>query len=68
MSTKRPNVLWYCTDQQRWDTIGTLGNPHIRTRHLDGLCKRGTAFERAYVQSPICTPSRASMLTGRYPI
>jgi arylsulfatase A-like enzyme len=65
--TKRPNILWYCTDQQRWDTVHALGNPHSRTPHLDGLCARGTAFERAYVQSPICTPSRASMLTGRYP-
>jgi len=67
MSKERPNILWYCTDQQRWDTIHALGNPHIRTPRLNALCKRGTAFERAYVQSPICTPSRASMLTGRYP-
>ncbi len=67
MSAKRPNILWYCTDQQRWDTIHALGNPHIRTPRLDAFCAQGTAFERAYVQSPICTPSRASMLTGRYP-
>jgi arylsulfatase A-like enzyme len=64
---KRPNILWICTDQQRWDTIGRLGNPHIRTPAQDGLAERGTAFRRAYTQSPICTPSRASMLTGRYP-
>jgi arylsulfatase A-like enzyme len=67
MSARRPNILWYCTDQQRWDTIHALGNPHIRTPRLDAFCAQGTAFERAYVQSPICTPSRASMLTGRYP-
>jgi arylsulfatase A-like enzyme len=67
MGQKRPNILWYCTDQQRWDTIHALGNAHIRTPRLDGFCADGTAFERAYVQSPICTPSRASMLTGRYP-
>jgi arylsulfatase len=67
MGQKRPNILWYCTDQQRWDTIHALGNAHIHTPHLDGFCAKGTAFERAYVQSPICTPSRASMLTGRYP-
>lgn len=64
---RRPNVLWLCTDQQRWDTVGALGNPHIRTPAVDQLCAKGTAFRRAYTQSPICTPSRASMLTGRYP-
>jgi len=63
----RPNILWLCTDQQRWDTVGALGNPHIRTPAVDQLCAKGTAFRRAYTQSPICTPSRASMLTGRYP-
>ena len=66
-SRDRPNILWFCTDQQRWDTIGALGNAYIRTPALDALCASGTAFARAYAQSPICTPSRASMLTGRYP-
>ena len=67
MAPKRPNILWICTDQQRWDTIGRLGNRHIRTPAQDALAEHGTAFRRAYTQSPICTPSRASMLTGRYP-
>lgn len=64
---RRPNVLWICTDQQRADTIHALGNSAIDTPHLDELCGRGTAFTQAYCQSPICTPSRASFLTGRYP-
>jgi arylsulfatase len=64
---RRPNILWYCTDQQRWDTIGALGNPHMRTPVVDTLVREGTAFTRAYTQSPICTPSRATFLTGRYP-
>ena len=67
MHSKRPNILWYCTDQQRFDTIRSLGNEHINTPSLDRLVKNGTAFNQAYVQSPICTPSRASFLTGRYP-
>jgi len=67
MTGERPNILWACTDQQRWDTIGRLGNPHIRTPALDGLAESGTAFLDAYTQSPICAPARASMLTGRYP-
>lgn len=65
--TKRPNILWYCTDQQRHDTIRALGNPHIDTPELDAFCETGTAFTNTYCQSPICTPSRASFLTGRYP-
>ncbi len=63
----RPNVLWICTDQQRWDTLHSLGNEHIRTPNLDRLVASGVAFENAYCQSPICTPSRASFLTGTYP-
>ncbi len=63
----RPNILWYCTDQQRYDTIGALGNPHVQTPTLDQLVRTGTAFTHAYCQSPICTPSRASFLTGMYP-
>ena len=63
----RPNILWICTDQQRYDTIGALGNPYVSTPHLDALANDGVAFERAYCQSPICTPSRASFLTGMYP-
>ncbi|TVR54485.1 MAG: DUF4976 domain-containing protein [Spirochaetaceae bacterium] len=63
----RPNILWYCTDQQRWDTIHGLGNEFIHTPNLDRFLEQGVAFERAYCQAPICTPSRASFLTGRYP-
>ena len=63
----RPNILWYCSDQQRYDTIRALGQPHIATPNLDALCAQGVAFKRAYTQSQICTPSRASFLTGRYP-
>jgi arylsulfatase A-like enzyme len=63
----RPNILWICTDQQRFDTIGSLGNPHIRTPHLDRLVESGVAFTHAYCQSPACTPSRASFLTGLHP-
>jgi len=63
----QPNILWICTDQQRWDTLGCYGNPHVHTPHLDRLAEEGVRFERAFCQSPVCTPSRASFLTGRYP-
>ena len=65
--TARPNILWICTDQQRYDTIGALGNPYIRTPNVDRLVAEGVAFTQTFCQSPICTPSRASFLTGMYP-
>ena len=64
--SQRPNILWLCTDQQRYDTIGALGNPYVSTPNIDRLVQEGMAFERAYCQSPICTPSRVSFLTGMY--
>ena len=64
---QRPNILWICTDQQRFDTIACLGNPHIHTPNLDRLVSQGVTFTHAFAQNPVCTPSRASFLTGRYP-
>jgi arylsulfatase len=61
------NILWITTDQQRWDTLGCLGNVHVRTPHLDRLAAEGALFPVACCQSPVCTPSRASFMTGRYP-
>ena len=66
-SDNPPNVLWICTDQQRFDTIAAHGFPHVRTPRLDAFAGEGVSFMRAYCQSPVCTPSRASFLTGRYP-
>lgn len=65
--TSRPNILWYCTDQQRYDTIGALGNPYVKTPTIDSLVRDGVALTHAYCQSPICTPSRSSFMTGMYP-
>lgn len=67
MNTSPPNILWICTDQQRFDTISALNNTQLNTPNIDKLVATGVAFERAYCQSPICTPSRASFLTGMYP-
>lgn len=67
MNQKKYNVIWFCTDQQRWDTIHSLGNPYLKTPHIDRLVDEGVAFTRTYTQSPVCTPSRACFMTGRYP-
>jgi arylsulfatase len=63
----QPNILWICSDQQRYDTISSLGNSFVKTPHIDSLAAAGLAFTHAHCQSPICTPSRASFLTGMYP-
>ena len=65
--SKRPNILWICTDQQRFDTLGAFGNPNAQTPNLDQFVSEGTSFSNAFCQSPVCAPSRASFLTGRYP-
>ena len=64
---KPPNILWICTDQQRFDTLGCYDNPFVHTPNLDRLARQGVVFEHCYTQNPVCTPSRASFLTGRYP-
>ncbi len=65
VSPRRPNILFLLADDQRPDTIHALGNPRIRTPHLDRLVREGTVFTRAIVAVPICVASRAEILTGR---
>lgn len=61
----RPNVLLIITDDQGYGDLGIHGNPAIRTPHLDRLARESVRFERFYV-APVCSPTRASLLTGRY--
>lgn len=63
---KKPNILLITSDQQHWHTLG-LNNPEIKTPSLDQLAEEGTVFSRAYCANPTCTPTRASIITGRYP-
>lgn len=63
----RPNILVLSTDQQRWDALGANGNEEIHTPNLDRLAENGVNFDRTFVQNPVCMPSRASYMTGRYP-
>ena len=65
--SKKPNIVFIITDQQRFDTIAALGADHMITPNLDRLSARGTAFENMYITSPSCAPSRASLFTGTYP-
>ena len=67
--SQRPNVLFFFTDDQRFDSIRALGNEHIVTPNLDWLVAHGAAFTNAYIMggtSPaVCMPSRAMLWTGR---
>jgi arylsulfatase A-like enzyme len=63
----KPNVLMICADQFRADFVGANGeNPSVHTPNLDALAARGTNFRSAVCNQPLCSPSRASFLTGRY--
>ncbi len=64
---KRPNILLIYTDQLRWDALGVNGNREVKTPHLDALAAEGVNFDRHFVQSPLCMPSRVSFLSGQYP-
>ncbi|MGH7170149.1 MAG: sulfatase family protein [Gemmataceae bacterium] len=64
---RRPNVLWICADDHAPYVCGAYGNKIVRTPNLDCLAAEGVRFDRAYCNSPVCTASRQSFLTGRYP-
>jgi arylsulfatase A-like enzyme len=63
---KTPNVVFLLTDDQRWDTLGCMGNRIIRTPHLDRLSSQGVTFDNHFVTTSICMTSRASIFTGLY--
>lgn len=66
MGTKRPNILFFFTDQQRWDTCGCF-NPNLNlTPNLDQLADDGACFEKTYTCQPVCGPARACLQSGMY--
>jgi arylsulfatase A-like enzyme len=60
----RPNILFVFTDQQTASALSCAGNPWVRTPFADALARRGLRFTRSYCSAPICTPARASLMTG----
>ncbi len=62
----KQNILLILTDQQRWDSLGCTGTPGVHTPILDRLASEGTRYDRCYVNGTICTPSRASLWTGKH--
>lgn len=67
MPLSRPNLIVFLTDDQGYGDLSCMGSADIRTPHLDSLAEGGARFTSWYANSPVCSPSRASLLTGRYP-
>lgn len=61
-----PNIIVILSDNQRWDFMGCAGHPFVRTPNMDRLAREGVLFSNAFVTTSLCSPSRASFLTGQY--
>lgn len=62
----RPNIIFLLADDQRWDATGYSGNTIVQTPNIDALAHAGVSFKNAYVTTPVCAISRASIFTGQY--
>ncbi len=65
-SDSRPNIVFILVDDLRWDELGCAGHPYIKTPNIDRLAREGAMFRNAFMTTPLCSPSRASFLTGQY--
>jgi len=63
---RQPNFLVVLVDDLRFDEFGAGGHPYMKTPHIDRIAREGALFERAFHTTPICSPNRASILTGQY--
>ncbi|MFB3825986.1 MAG: sulfatase [Bryobacteraceae bacterium] len=63
---RRPNIIFILGDDVRWDDLGCTGHPFVRTPNIDRIAAEGATFRNAFITTPICSPSRASFLTGQY--
>jgi arylsulfatase A-like enzyme len=66
LNSPRPNIVFILIDDLRWDELGCVGHPYIKTPHIDRIAKEGALFRNAFMTTPLCSPSRASFLTGQY--
>lgn len=62
----RPNIIFILVDDLRWDELGITGHPFLKTPHIDRIGSEGALFRNAFMTTPLCSPSRASFLTGQY--
>lgn len=64
---KKPNIVFFLADDLGWSDLGCYGSRFYETPHIDRLARGGARFTQAYAACPVCSPSRASILTGKYP-
>ena len=64
--SRRPNIVFLLTDDQRWDTLGCMGNKIIQTPNVDRLAEQGIVFDNCFVTTSICMTNRACIFTGQY--
>ena len=62
-----PNIIFILVDDLRWDDFGSHGHPFVKTPNIDRIGSEGAFFRNAFITAPLCSPSRASFLTGQYP-
>ena len=65
-SNSRPNIVFILVDDLRWDELGITGHPFVKTPNIDRIAREGAMFRNAFMTTPLCSPSRASFLTGQY--
>ena len=65
---KKPNIILMMADDQGWGDVGYNGHEFVQTPHLDAMSKAGHTFDRFYAAAPVCSPTRASVFTGRSPV
>ena len=66
--TKQPNFVFFLVDDPGWADLGCFGSEFYETPNIDALCASGMKFTNAYAACPVCSPTRASILTGRHPV
>jgi len=64
---ERPNIVLVMADDQGWGDMAYYGHPHLKTPNFDAAARTGLRFDRFYAAAPVCSPTRASVMTGRHP-
>ena len=68
VEAKKPNIILVMADDQGYGDVGYNGHPFLETPHLDAMAKAGVVMDRFYAAAPVCSPTRASVMTGRHPM
>ena len=64
VNRRQPNIVFILIDDLRWDELGCVGHPFLKTPNIDRIAREGALFRNAFTTTPLCSPSRASFLTA----